>query len=191
MYIVRDFYFYKLYENYVKELKIKAKTNKLFKILLVFYCPRQRVSWSSEADLQYSLCRVPLPGTLLSTTNHLQRKLRHRPVTNHSFCLFTIIWKKDGTASKSPSLIHILPSNFQTWPREFNKLSWGHRVQQWWKMERGHATYRLGGTPAYLDHPSSSFQFYRVEKLYVHMYGYDVTYVWVFSELRDGNHVKC
>lgn len=70
-FMVCDFFAYKLYENYVKELKIKAKTNKLFKMPLglAFYSLRQRVSWSSEADLQYPSRHAPLPGTALSVTH--------------------------------------------------------------------------------------------------------------------------
>ena len=63
--MVCEIFAYKLYKNYMKELKIKAKTNKLFKIPLVFYSPRQRVSWSSEADLQYFIARGRgFPGAL-------------------------------------------------------------------------------------------------------------------------------
>ena len=62
---VCEIFAYKLYKNYMKELKIRAKTNKLFKIPLVFYSPRQRVSWSSEADLQYFIARGRgFPGAL-------------------------------------------------------------------------------------------------------------------------------
>ena len=155
----------------------------------VLYCPRQRVSWSSEADPQYFIPRGRgFPGALRLTPStlratylsqalcyppliHLQRKLR-QAACNQSFVLPVYDHlEKDGTASKSPSLIHMLSSNFQTWPREFNKLSWGHRIQQWWKMERGHATYCLGNL-RYLDHLSFSFQSHKIEKLYVYMYGY-------------------
>ena len=169
-FMVCEIFAYKLYENYVKELKIKAKTNKLFKIPLVFYSPRQRVSWTSEADPQYFIPRgrgFPgalrlIPSTLLPEAEgflelwgwppvliprgrgfpgalrlipsalraaylsqalsyppliHLQRKLR-QPTCNQSFFLPVYDHlEKDGTASKSPSLIHILPRNFQTWPR--------------------------------------------------------------------------
>ena len=134
-FMVCEIFAYKLYENYVKELKIKAKTNKLFKIPLVFYSPRQRVSWTSEADPQYFIPRGRgFPGALRLIPSalraaylsqalsyppfiHLQRKLR-QPTCNQSFFLPVYDHlEKDGTASKSPSLIHILPRNFQTWPR--------------------------------------------------------------------------
>jgi len=55
---VCEIFAYKLYKNYMKELKIRAKTNKLFKIPLVFYSPLPRAIkyWRSTSELQEPLC---------------------------------------------------------------------------------------------------------------------------------------
>ena len=185
-FMVCEIFAYKLYENYVKELKIKAKTNKLFKIPLVFYSPRQRVSWTSEADPQYLFPEAegflelwgwsPVLSVPRTSPRHLaihhssicRGSWDNQPVTNHSFYLFMIIWKK-MELPVSLLLWSIFSPEIFKHDLEFNKLSWGHRVQQWWKMERGHATYSLGNL-RYSDHLSFSFQFYKIEKLYMYMY---------------------